>query len=94
MGRFNHLLAVTALAAMAGCSAAYGPIRDKQTAIKVGCTVLLERMPNSKCVGLVAELNGDVWTVAHDLPPGYVGGGPIVKLSKSDGRVLDFYVTQ
>jgi len=87
---------IAALLMMAGCSAKFGPITDEATAIKIGCVVIHERFPggDAKCKGLVAELNGDVWTVASELPHGYVGGGPIVKLSRTDGRVLDFYLTQ
>ena len=38
--------------------------------------------------------SGRSGSVSEQLPPDYVGGGPVVKLSKADGRVLDFYLTQ
>jgi len=55
-----------------------------------------ERYVNDRveCSCLEASLRGDVWTVgAGCLPKGYSGGGQIVELSKTDGRVLNFYQT-
>ena len=75
----------------------YGPLPDAATALRAGCAVIHTHFPKGDpdCgPGFSAELEGNVWTVGAILPDGYVGGGPVVKLSKADGRVLDFYLTQ
>jgi hypothetical protein len=88
------VIAALIFAATVGCSAQPNPIPDKSTAIKAGCAVIRDHFSNAKCVSLVAELKDGVWTVSEELPPGYAGGGPVVELSQTDGRVLNFYVTQ
>ena len=83
---------------LAGCAddKEYGAIPDEATAKKVGCAVIHARFPKGDpdCPGLAAELDGNIWTVAQILPKNTIGGGPVVRLSKSDGQVLDFYLTQ
>ena len=96
MPRTFVLLTALLVTAAAGCSPRFGPIPDKATAIRVGCAVIHEQYPKGdpRCPSLTAELHGDEWTVYGVLPPGYAGGGPVVVLSKSDGRLLHSYLTQ
>jgi hypothetical protein len=70
------------------------PIPDEATAIKAGCAAIQDHISQATCTGLVAHLEGNVWHVSNTLPEGYSGGGPNVELSKTDGRILNFYVTQ
>ena len=41
-----------------------------------------------------ATLEGDVWTVAPELPPNVIGGGVVTRLSRRSGRVTEQYITQ
>jgi hypothetical protein len=90
------MLALGAVLLATGCKRVFGPLPNEAAALKAGCTVMLDRLPDRKvdCSRLEAALDGDTWTVGRILPKGYSGGGPVVKLSKADGRLLDFYVTQ
>jgi hypothetical protein len=76
----------------------FGPLPDKAAALKAGCSVLYQERFGLNvpidCKTLQARLEGDVWILTGpDLPKGVVGGGPVIELSKTDGRIIRFYQT-
>lgn len=38
--------------------------------------------------------NSDLWEVSYELPANFIGGGPILTISKSKCEVVHAYVTQ
>ena len=75
----------------------FGPLPNEAAALKAGCVAINQQYwffeDGVECSSLEAGLEGDVWIIGRKLPPHVSGGGPIVKLRKTDGRLLDFYVT-
>ena len=77
-----------------------GYVPDSQTAIKIAEAVLIPVYGENQIRSeepFIAQLKGDVWTVSgtRRCPDGKggfttdcVGGTAVIKLSKSDGRVL------
>jgi hypothetical protein len=88
------MLGASAALLATGCAKQFGPIPDAEAAVKAGCAVIRSHFPKAKCANLVARLDGNVWHINTMLPEGYSGGGPNVELSKAEGRVLRFYLTQ
>lgn len=70
-----------------------GYVPDKTVAVKIGEAVLIpiygEKQIRSE-EPFVAAREGDVWTVSGTLPPNTIGGTAYVKLSATDGRILDW----
>jgi hypothetical protein len=89
-------LAIASLALIYTTTTNASPIEDPAIAVKAACIVIHVRLKAwpGKCESLVAELKGSVWTVFEMVEgvPDY--RPPVVKLRSSDGRVLDFYLTQ
>lgn len=70
-----------------------GFVPDKTVAIKIGEAVLIPIYGEGKIRSeepFVAGLEGDVWTVSGTLPKNTMGGVAYVKLSRADGRILDW----
>lgn len=68
-----------------------GFVPNEATAVKIAEAILVpiygERLIASERP-FKATLKDSVWTVIGTLPPQFLGGTAIVKLSKQDGRVL------
>jgi hypothetical protein len=68
-----------------------GFVPNEQTAVAIAEAVLIpiygEDNVRSERPFKAALANG-VWTVGGTLPPSFVGGTAVVRLAKSDGRVL------
>jgi len=72
----------------------FGPLPDKAAALKAACIAINEYQSRTfqddyNCSNLEAYLDGDVWIIGITLPPGVSGGGPYVKLRKTDGQLLE-----
>jgi hypothetical protein len=68
-----------------------GFVPNEQTAVTIAEAVLIpiygEKAVRSERPFKAALANG-VWTVTGTLPPNFLGGSAIVRLAKSDGRIL------
>src|SRR5947207_14566704 len=80
-----------------------GIVRDGKAAITIAHAVWVSSHPeianriDSEAEWqkeMVATLRGGIWEIVEKLPPGTVGGGAVVLIAKSDGRVIDMYLTQ
>ena len=76
----------------------FGPLPNEAAALVAGCVVIYqERFALNgplECEDLQASLEGEVWTITGPTPPeGVLVGGPVIELSKTDGRVIRFYQT-
>jgi hypothetical protein len=80
-------------------------IPDQATATAVGAAILHAYFGKEQFrdfgkeqfrdgAGYEATLEDSVWTVWESLPKGTIGGGPVVELSKADGRVLRIFLTR
>lgn len=68
-----------------------GFVPDAVTATRIAEAVLIPIYGESQIASqrpFKATLRGDIWTVSGTLDPNFVGGAAIVRLSKSDGRIL------
>ena len=71
-----------------------GFVPDKPTAILIARAILTKIYGQQQIDSeqpFRAELKDGVWTVEGSLPKDMAGGVAIIKLSKSDGRVLYVY---
>lgn len=93
----QNLLAIAAALFLASApNSLASPIIDREAALKSACVVIHTRLKTwpGKCEALNADLKGEIWTVYEIVEgiPDY--RPPVVKIRKSDGRMLDFYLTQ
>ena len=68
-----------------------GFVPDRDTAIAVAEAVLTPIYGRDKVQAerpYNAKLDGEVWTVTGSLPQGHVGGTAIVRISKTDAKIL------
>lgn len=69
-----------------------GFVPDESTAVKIGEAVAVAQYGEKQISQerpFEARLRGDIWTVAGTLhPQGVAGGTAVIKLSKTDGRIL------
>lgn len=68
-----------------------GYVPNPETAIQIAEAVLIpiygkEQIESER--PFVANLHGDIWTVAGSLPEGWLGGVAEVEIRKSDGNVM------
>ena len=67
------------------------PVSDEQTAVQVAESVLRPIYGRKQIESerpFKARLEGDIWTVSGNLPPGWVGGVAVVRINRLNGRVL------
>ncbi|HKF20159.1 MAG TPA: YbbC/YhhH family protein [Candidatus Angelobacter sp.] len=68
-----------------------GFVPNAETAVKIAEAVLIPIYGEKQILSerpFKASREGEVWTVSGTLPPGYVGGVAVVKISKRTGEIL------
>ena len=78
-----------------------GLVQRAKDAIAIARTVWIAAHPDTPVgdeqaweMSMAATLHGDTWEVAQKIGPGVQGGGPIILISKTDGRIDGIYMTQ
>jgi hypothetical protein len=69
-------------------------VPDAETAVAIAHALIKAHYGErelSEELPLVATLTNGVWKVKGTLPKGWVGGVGVVKISKSDGRILEVH---
>jgi hypothetical protein len=68
-----------------------GFVPNAETAVKIAEAVLIPIYGEKQILSerpFKASRQGEVWTVSGILPPGYVGGVAVVKISRRTGEIL------
>jgi len=70
---------------------AKGFVPDETTAVRIAEAVLIPIYGEGQIRSerpFKARLRGEIWLVSGTVPAGFVGGAAVVKIAKSDGRIV------